>query len=147
MWEPKIIKLKGGYSSDAELVFWSWQADVLVHIQDHKLDNQAIIQLIKGQTQNSTHHEVKFQLDLCGSNIPYKELLECLSVTFQGGNDEANVLTEFYSHAQKLRELEEVFVDELQLLAHKVISKKPDFQKNLNTTLKQHYANQLIPSQ
>ena len=53
-----------------------------------------------------------------------------------GGNDEANVLTEFYSHAQKLRELEEVFVDELQLLARKVISKKPDFQKNLDTTLK-----------
>ena len=28
-------------------------------------------------------------------------------------------------------------------LAHKVISKKPDFQHNLDTTVKQHYANQL----
>ena len=100
---------------------------MLVHIQDHELDNQAMIQLIKHQTQDSTHHEVKFQLDLCGSDIPYKELLEHLSITFQGGDDEANVLAEFYSHAQKLRELEEAFVDELQLLAHKVISKKPDF--------------------
>ena len=34
------------------------------------------------------------------------------------------MLTEFYSCAQKLRELEEVFADELQLLARKVISKK-----------------------
>ena len=24
MWKPKITKLRGGYSADAELVFWSW---------------------------------------------------------------------------------------------------------------------------
>ena len=115
MWNLKITKLKGGYLADAELVFWSWQADVLIHIQDHELDNQAAIQLIKDQTQDSTHHEVEFQLDLCGSDIPYKELLEHLSMAFQGCDDEANVLTEFYSHAQKPRELEEAFVDKLQL--------------------------------
>ena len=34
-------------------------------------------------------------------------------------------------------------MDELQLLAHKVISKKPAFREGLDTTLKQHYANQL----
>ena len=56
MCEPKITKLRGGgYSSDAKLVFQSWQADVLVHIQDHELDNQAMIQLIKDQTQDSAH--------------------------------------------------------------------------------------------
>ena len=87
--------------ADAELDFWSWQADVLVHIQDHELDNQAVIQLIKDQTQDSMHHEVEFQLDLCSSDIPYKELLEHLSMAFQGGDNEANVLIEFYSHAQK----------------------------------------------
>ena len=127
MWEPKITKLKGGYSADAELVFRSWQANVLVHIQDCKLDNQAVIQLIKDQTQDSARHEVEFQLDLCGSDIPYKELLEHLSVAFQGSDDEANVLAEFYSHAQKVKELEEAFTDELQLLTWKVISMKPEF--------------------
>ena len=34
MWGPKITKLKGGYLSDAELIFQSWRVDVLVHIQD-----------------------------------------------------------------------------------------------------------------
>ena len=34
-------------------------------------------------------------------------------------------------------------MDELQILAHKVIIKKPDFRVNLDTTLKQHYASQL----
>ena len=47
MWEPKIIKLHGGYSADVELVFWSWQADMLANIQDWELDNKAAIQLIK----------------------------------------------------------------------------------------------------
>ena len=116
---------------------------MLVHIQDQELDNQATIQLIKDQTQDSTQRKAKFQLGLCGSNIPYKELLEHLSVTFQGGDNEANMLTEFYSHAQKPRESEEAFTDELQLLARKVISKKPDFQQNLNATLKQCYTKQL----
>ena len=105
--------------ADAELVFWSWWVDVLVHIQDCKLDNQAMIQFIKDQTQDSAHHEVKFQLDLCGGHIPYKELLEHLSVAFQGGDNEANVLMEFYSCAQKLKESKEAFADELQLLAWK----------------------------
>ena len=34
-------------------------------------------------------------------------------------------------------------MDEFQLLAHKVISKRPAFREGLDTTLKQHYANQL----
>ena len=127
MREPKITKLKGGYLSDAELVFRTWWADVLVHIRDCELDNLAVIQLIKDQTQDSARHEVKFQLDLCGGNIPYQKLLEHLSMAFQGGNDEANVLVEFYSCAQKPKEMEEAFADELQLLAQKVLSKKQEF--------------------
>ena len=94
MREPKITKLKGGYSMDAELIFRSWCADVLVHIQDCELDSQAAIQLIKDQTKDSACREVELQLDLCGGNIPYKELLEHLSIAFQAGNNEANVLAE-----------------------------------------------------
>ena len=76
--------------------------------------------------------------------ISYQDLLKHLSVAFQGGNNEANLLAEFYSHAQKVKESEEAFADELQILVHKVIIKKPDFGVNLDTTLKQHYASQLL---
>ena len=34
MQEPKITKLRGGYSADVELVFRPWQADILANIQD-----------------------------------------------------------------------------------------------------------------
>ena len=101
------------------------------------------IQLIKYQTQDSAWHEVEFQLNLCGSDIQYQDLLEHLSIAFQGGDNKANILAEFYSCSQKPREMEEAFANELQLLAQKVISKRPDFHCDLNTTLKQCYANQL----
>ena len=66
-----------------------------------------------------------------------------LGVAFQGGDDEANVLAEFYSRHQFAKELEESFADELQLLARMVTSKKPDFRVNLDSTMKQQYASQL----
>ena len=75
MWEPKITKLCGGYSADAELVFRSWWADILTNIHDRELDNKSTIQLIKEQTLDNARREVKFQLDLCGRVITYEDLL------------------------------------------------------------------------
>ena len=94
MWEPKITKLKGGYLADVELMFWSWCADIEAHIMDCDLDNSAALQLIKDQTLESVHCEVEYQLNLCGGVINYQELLNS---TFQGGENEANILAEFYS--------------------------------------------------
>ena len=74
MHEPKITKLRGGYSANAELMFHSWKSDILAHINDRELDNKAAIQLIKEQTLDNVHHEVEFQLDLCGYNITYQDL-------------------------------------------------------------------------
>ena len=80
-----------------------WHADFLAHVSDHKLDNKVAIQLIKDHILDSTCHEVKFQLDLCGSGkIQYQDLLKHLSIAFQGGDDEANILAEFYSHAHSM---------------------------------------------
>ena len=49
----------------------------------------------------------------------------------------------FTCHSQKAKEMEEAFADELQLLACKVINKKPDFCLDLDATLKQRYTSQL----
>ena len=127
MRDPKITKFKGGYLADAELMFRSWHTDIEAHIQDCELDNKAAIQLIKDMTLDSTHREVEFQLDLCRGITTYQNLLIHLSVAFQGGDEEANLLAEFFNHGQKAKESEEAFADELQILAQKVISRKPDF--------------------
>ena len=49
----------------------------------------------------------------------------------------------FTAAVSKTKETEETFVDELQILAQKVISKKPDFCVDLDAMLKQCYASQL----
>ena len=127
MREPKITKFKGGYSADAELVFRSWCADILSHIQDCELDNKATIQLIKDQTLEKAHCEVELQLDLCGGDINYQDLLKHLSMAFQGGNNEANLLAEFYSHGQKAKGSEEAFADKLQIVIF------PDWVSEIHT--------------
>ena len=68
-------------------------------------------------TQENARREVEFQLDLCGGIITYQDLLKHLSITFQGGDKEANLIAEFYSRGQKSKESEEAFANELQLLA------------------------------
>ena len=124
-------------------MFRSWKSDILANISNRELDNKAAIHLIKEQTLDNARRKVEFQLDLCGGNITYQDLLQHLGITFQGGNDEANILAEFYSRRQYAKELEESFADELQLLARKIFSKKPDFRVNLDNTMKQRYASQL----
>ena len=91
------MKLRGGYSADAELMFRSWKSDILANINDRELDNKLAIQLIKEQTLDNACHEVEFQLDLCSGDITYQDLLQHLGIAFQSGDDEANVLAEFYS--------------------------------------------------
>ena len=56
MREPKITKLRGGYSADAELMFRSWKSDILAHTSMiGNLDNKSAIQLIKEQTLDNVH--------------------------------------------------------------------------------------------
>ena len=117
MRDSKITKFKGGYLADAELTFRSWHVDIITHIQDRELDNKAVIQLIKDMTQDNACREVKFQLDLCRGIITYQDLLKHLSITFQGGDEEANLIAKFYSRGQKSKESEEAFANELQILA------------------------------
>ena len=89
--------------------------------------------------------EVKYQLDLNRIDMSYVALLEHLSLAFVGGKDKSTLMADFYSWSQKVKEFEESFADaSLQVLAQKVISKKPTFQKGLDSILKKQYANQLF---
>ena len=45
--EPKVAKFKGGYSSDASLVFQSWLKDIRVYTMEHCLSQWKANQLVK----------------------------------------------------------------------------------------------------
>ena len=89
--------------ADAELTFRSWRVDIITLIQDQELDNKAAIQLIKDMTQDNARRKVEYQLDICGGIIMYQDLLKRLSIAFQGGDEEANLIAEFYSRGQKTK--------------------------------------------
>ena len=58
--EPKINKLKGGYSATTNLIFQSWLKDINVHVQDQNLTEREAIQLVKDFTAERAHNEVEF---------------------------------------------------------------------------------------
>ena len=48
--EPKVAKFKGGYSSDASLVFQSWLKDIWAYVLECRLSQWEAIQLVKDYT-------------------------------------------------------------------------------------------------
>ena len=62
--EPKINKLKGGYSATANLIFQSWQKDIRVHVEDRNLSQREAIQLVKDFTAEHAHDKVEFYMGM-----------------------------------------------------------------------------------
>ena len=48
--EPKVVKFRGGYSSNASLVIQSWLKDIRVYVLEHHLSQWEAIQLVKDYT-------------------------------------------------------------------------------------------------
>ena len=62
--EPKVAKLKGGYSSNASLVFQSWLKDIQVYVLECHLSQQEPFQLVKYYTSEQVQSEVEYYLGL-----------------------------------------------------------------------------------
>ena len=60
MQEPKIRKLKGGYTSSAGLIFQSWLKEINVHVEDRQLTEREAIQLVKDLTNKHAWDKVEF---------------------------------------------------------------------------------------
>ena len=95
MWEPKISKLKGGYISSARLVFQSWLKDICVHVEDRRLTQREVMQLVKDFTTKHAWDEVELYMDMVAEEYQsFKCLIEHLHDTFQSGK----TLSELISH-------------------------------------------------
>ena len=97
--EPKIQKLKGGYSANAMLVFNSWLKDIEMCVRERKLTNMEAIQLIKDYTAEGARGAVEFYLDTTAT-WKYHELVEHLRTSFESGETFSSLVGDFYSHIQ-----------------------------------------------
>ena len=140
--EPKIQKLKGGYSANAMLVFNSWLKDIEMCVRERKLTNMEAIQLIKDYTAEGARGAVEFYLDTTAT-WKYHELVEHLRTSFESSETFSSLVGDFYSRIQRPRETEDQFADELQILGRKVISIRPSWKQEANEALKTQFASRL----
>ena len=123
MHEPKINKLKGGYSATANLIFQSWLKDINIHVKDQNLTEREAIQLVKDFTPERAHDEVEFYMGMTADDQQtFNGLVNHLKNAFQLGETVSELISDFYGHPQKRNESEDVFADDLQTLMRKIIA-------------------------
>ena len=142
--EPKVAKFKGGYSSDASLIFQSWLKDIRVYTIEHRLSQWEAIQLVKDYTSEQARSEVEYYLGLTPEEEQsFQGLIDHLSLAFQSCETVSSLIADFYNWFQKTRETEDAFADELQILVWKIVARKPEFIHEANQALKHQYAQNL----
>ena len=84
--EPKINKLKGGYSATANLIFQSWLKDINIHVEDRNLTEREAIQLVKDFTAERASNEVEFYMGMIADDQQtFDGLVNHLKNAFQSG--------------------------------------------------------------
>ena len=115
--EPKVAIFKGGYSSNASLVFQSWLKDIWVYVLEHCLSEWEAFQLVKDYTSEQAQSEVEYYLGLtCKGEQSFQGLIDHLSLTFQSCEMVSSLIANFYNWSQKTRETKDMFTDEQQVL-------------------------------
>ena len=73
----------------------------------------------------------------------FEGLVQHLKNAFQSSETTSDLISNFYARAPKKNESEEAFVDELQILVHKIIARKPEFREDANEQLKSQFTHKL----
>ena len=108
--EPKINKLKGGYSATANLIFQFWLKDINAHVEDQNLTDREAIQLVKDFTAERAHNEVEFYMGIITDDQQsFDGLVNHLKNAFQSGETVSELISDFYGHHQKKNESEDAF--------------------------------------
>ena len=142
--EPKINKLKGGYSGTASLIFQSWLKDINAHVEDWNLTEREATQLVKDFTADRAHDEVEFYMGMIvDEQQSFDGLVTHLKNAFHLDETMSELISDFYSQSQKKNESEDAFADDLQILVQKIIARKPSFRAEANEQLKSQYAHKL----
>ena len=101
--EPKLAKLKGGYSSEANLFFQGWAKHVQAVVADRQLTDSEAIQLVKEYTEGSAHKQVDSFLDF-NEHPTFEKLMKELAAVYSPPDDDASLMSEFYSRKQLANE-------------------------------------------
>ena len=128
----------------ANLIFQSWLKDIWVHVEDWNLSQREAMQLIKDFTAEHAHNKVEFYMGMVvEEQQTFKGLMQHLKNAIQSGKTISELISNFYSQAQKKNESKDAFTDELQVLVWKIIARKLEFRQDANEQLKSQFAHKL----
>ena len=82
--ELKLAKFKGGYSSDASLVYQSWLKGIKVYVLECCLSQWEAIQLVKDYTSEQARSEAEYYLGLTPKDEQsFQGMIDHISLAFQ----------------------------------------------------------------
>ena len=100
--KPKVAKIKGGYSSDASLVYQSWLKDIQVYTLECQLSQQEAIQLVKDYTCEQGRSEMEYYLGLTPKEEQsFQGLIDHLSLACQSCKTVCSLIADFNNQSQK----------------------------------------------
>ena len=95
--EPKINKLKGGYSATANLIFQPWLKDINIQVEDQNVTEREAIQLVKDFTAERADDEVEFYMGMTTDDQQtFDGLVHHLKTAFQSGEAMSELISDFY---------------------------------------------------
>ena len=96
LWEPKIKKLKGGYSAITNLIFQSWLKDIKIHVEDWNLTQREAIQFVKDFITKQACDKVEFYMGMVVEDQKtFKGLINHLKSAFQLGETHKQIDNQF----------------------------------------------------
>ena len=139
-----MAKFKGGYSSNASLVYQSWLKDIWIYTLECHLSQWEAIQLVKDYTLEQARSEVEYYLGLTPKEEQsFQGLIDHLSLAFQSCETVSSLIADFYNWPQMTWETEDMFADQLQVLVQKIVAWKPEFINEVNQALKHQFSQNL----
>ena len=116
--------------------------DIECAIKDRNLNNDEALQLIKELSEGCARDNINFYLEV--TDKPSVDgLLENLWQVFSSGEDDQQMLAEFYSRVQNPKETVKEFGELLLQIARKIMTAKPEFKVDIDNTLKAHFVDGL----
>ena len=126
------------------LIFQSWLKDIKAHVEDWNLTEWEAIQLVKDFPTTCTNNKVDFNMGMVVEDQQTSVgIINHLISAFHLAETISELMSDFYSYAQRKNETEDVFTDDLKILVRKIIACKTSFRAEANKQLRHQYFHKL----
>lgn len=142
--DPKVVKFKGGSTSDAMLRLNRWLMDLDAVKMDKGYTDVEMIRVATDSVEDHAEQELLFYLETNRPNATYQGLINHMKTAFCCCEDPLLMQADFYGREQRKGESVDKFASALQILSRKLLFLEPTYtQVQIDEQLKKQFANHL----